>query len=420
MVVMSSVSLMRTALFVFTIGGVQGYSSCGCFSSNINFSRGMAMQASTGIGSPSGLGDSSSIVASGGTSVDDRASVINIKLDGVKNMRDLCSASPGLVKGATVFRTGCVSNASSADVALMKTDIDFKCLVDLRSPAELHDDEELHAPVYEGFSSFSFERAANAFVPATHIIPPSSSSEGGSSRARKPKSVSGAAAGGAGAAAAAEYSASEIATEFKRKRVFVSLMSEDLIKKGVFFRLRKRVRAKAIAYAMLSTISRRAEKKMKGIFLNKINGGGLSLLNELVIDASGPELVSVLKLVAEPQNHPIGIYCTAGKDRTGLVAMLILSVLGVSDDDILADYVLSDSAYKDINNKKAMVAALQQADVDPDLFLGARPEVMQDTLNYIRTMHGSIQGFLEEHGFDAAWRDKLRTSLTCSAEQVRQ
>ena len=49
-----------------------------------------------------------------------------------------------------------------------------------------------------------------------------------------------------------------------------------------------------------------------------------------------------------------------GKDRTGLVTMLALSVLGASDEEIVADYVLSDSAYKDINDKKAMVASLKQ------------------------------------------------------------
>lgn len=49
-----------------------------------------------------------------------------------------------------------------------------------------------------------------------------------------------------------------------------------------------------------------------------------------------------------------------GKDRTGLITMLVLSVLGATDEQIVADYVLSDSAYKDINDKKAMVASLKQ------------------------------------------------------------
>jgi hypothetical protein len=40
--------------------------------------------------------------------------------------------------------------------------------------------------------------------------------------------------------------------------------------------------------------------------------------------------------------------------------MFILSVLGASDEQILDDYELSDSAYRDMNNKRAMVAALSQ------------------------------------------------------------
>ena len=54
-----------------------------------------------------------------------------------------------------------------------------------------------------------------------------------------------------------------------------------------------------------------------------------------------------------------------GKDRTGLITMLVLSVLGASDEQIVADYVLSDSAYKDINDKKAMVASLKQVLAEP-------------------------------------------------------
>lgn len=134
-----------------------------------------------------------------------------------------------------------------------------------------------------------------------------------------------------------------------RRRYFISLMSESLIKKGVFFRLQKRIRVlkqqnalslhepsmcfmqhflnqcsfalfsfklyfqfKALGLYLLSIFSRRAEKKVRNIFISKINGGGLSLLNELVVDTSGKEIIEVLKLMADSNNYPIGIYCTAG------------------------------------------------------------------------------------------------------------
>jgi protein-tyrosine phosphatase len=45
-------------------------------------------------------------------------------------------------------------------------------------------------------------------------------------------------------------------------------------------------------------------------------------------------------------NAPLVFHCTAGKDRTGLAAALILSALGVSHDDILQDYLLTNALYR--------------------------------------------------------------------------
>jgi protein tyrosine/serine phosphatase len=72
---------------------------------------------------------------------------------------------------------------------------------------------------------------------------------------------------------------------------------------------------------------------------------------------------SVCAQLSERSNHPVAFYCTAGKDRTGLVAMLVLSALGVDKESIINDYVLSDSVYADLNDKDAMVGALQQQQV---------------------------------------------------------
>jgi protein tyrosine/serine phosphatase len=54
------------------------------------------------------------------------------------------------------------------------------------------------------------------------------------------------------------------------------------------------------------------------------------------------------------------IFVHTGKDRTGLIAMLTLHIVGASDEEIIADYVLSDSAYRDIKDSKAMVVAMKQ------------------------------------------------------------
>ncbi|MFD0747939.1 tyrosine-protein phosphatase [Phytohabitans flavus] len=49
-------------------------------------------------------------------------------------------------------------------------------------------------------------------------------------------------------------------------------------------------------------------------------------------------------VIADEAASPVVVHCVAGKDRTGVVCALTLSVLGVSDEDIATDYALSTAA----------------------------------------------------------------------------
>lgn len=314
----------------------------------------------------------------------DRSSIINIKLDNIKNMRDIAtSIDSNRITPLQVFRTGCISKASDSDVKCIIDSLKVKSLIDLRSQAEIDEDEHINADIYNGFQSYAYNKKTRTFNADT----------------------------GKATTATTAIASTAMSTGVEKKRYFISLMSESLIKKGVFFRLRKRIRVKSVLLYLLGMISRRAEKKVRNIFIDTINSGGLSLLNELVIDASSKEIIDVLKLLSNKDNFPIGMYCTAGKDRTGLITMLTLSILGATDDEILADYVLSDSAYSQINDKKAMVASLKQVDVNPDVFLRAKPQVMIDTMQYLRKEFGSINAYLDEYGFDESWRKLMRDTL---------
>jgi len=50
-------------------------------------------------------------------------------------------------------------------------------------------------------------------------------------------------------------------------------------------------------------------------------------------------------------------------------------------------------------------------DLNPDTFLRAKAPVILDTLKYIRSEFGSVDGFLDKNGFDETWRDKLRKNI---------
>ena len=119
----------------------------------------------------------------------------------------------------------------------------------------------------------------------------------------------------------------------------------------------------------------------------------------------------MLDLCADKDRYPVEIYCTVGKDRTGILASIILAVVGVPDEDIVEDYSLSANVYAEINDHKAMVGALSQRNLDAKTFLGAPPEVMQETLDTIRKNYGSVEGYMDTIGFDSQDRERLKKAL---------
>ena len=103
---------------------------------------------------------------------------------------------------------------------------------------------------------------------------------------------------------------------------------------------------------------------------------------------------------------PLVFHCTAGKDRTGLAAALILSALGVSQTDILQDYMLTNALY---HHEPGATTALS-----PEVLAvvwRVREEFLQTALQVIDEDHGSMAQYLEARlGLSATALNRLRTS----------
>ena len=59
------------------------------------------------------------------------------------------------------------------------------------------------------------------------------------------------------------------------------------------------------------------------------------------LDVGRASLVEALTILGGEEHYPLVFHCAAGKDRTGVLAALILSILGVGRDVIVADYVIT-------------------------------------------------------------------------------
>lgn len=136
----------------------------------------------------------------------------------------------------------------------------------------------------------------------------------------------------------------------------------------------------------------------------------------LMVEKNGGRIAAALRLIADPANRPILLHCTAGKDRTGLTIALLLSLLGVPDEAILADFSLSNQFYAEVqatvqrDAERLAVFGLKAGNLRP--FLVAHPDSLRTTLAHIRQTYGSVERYVcGRGGLDPATLSQLRTHL---------
>jgi protein tyrosine/serine phosphatase len=120
-------------------------------------------------------------------------------------------------------------------------------------------------------------------------------------------------------------------------------------------------------------------------------------------------LAAALGVIADESSAPVVVHCVAGKDRTGVVCALALSLLGVADADVAEDYALSTES------SERFTQWLRESDPDsvsmPVQFLASPAEAMLLFLRDLRQRYGSIERYLTDAGLTEAQIHALRVHL---------
>ncbi|GAA1857940.1 tyrosine-protein phosphatase [Asanoa iriomotensis] len=127
--------------------------------------------------------------------------------------------------------------------------------------------------------------------------------------------------------------------------------------------------------------------------------------------ADGPvEIGQALAVIAAAHSTPVVIHCAAGKDRTGLLAALVLALVGVSEEDIVADYVLTDAAApKFVDDWQANPA---NPPITWPAYGRAPADAMRLTLKELAATYGSVHAYVRDRaGADDALLAGLRARL---------
>ena len=132
-----------------------------------------------------------------------------------------------------------------------------------------------------------------------------------------------------------------------------------------------------------------------------------------ILTQFGGRLAGAVQRVAD-HDGGTAFHCAVGKDRTGLLAVLLLGALGVPDDLVVADYARSSNATA-VQTTWLRYLGHLEGDVPPDeLELGlwsARPVTMHHTLEFLQSEFGGAAGYLAEHGAGPGTVSALRARL---------
>jgi protein-tyrosine phosphatase len=130
-----------------------------------------------------------------------------------------------------------------------------------------------------------------------------------------------------------------------------------------------------------------------------------------VIDRRADQIAGMARAVANAVPGGVLIHCLAGKDRTGIAVAMLLSLVGVSEADIAADYSLS------VESLAAELAAALAAAPDDEArarlerSYDASAETMLATLAHLRTRHGGARAYLTRAGLSDVDIDRIRARL---------
>ncbi|MCH8225640.1 MAG: tyrosine-protein phosphatase [Chloroflexi bacterium] len=130
-----------------------------------------------------------------------------------------------------------------------------------------------------------------------------------------------------------------------------------------------------------------------------------------IIRESGGQLAKAVNTLAADEGLPAVFHCSAGKDRAGICAAMVLGLLGVDEETIMEDYFLT---IKNVDAIMQRIGALpgneHMQKIAPEFF-HPQPKAMEAVLTELREVHGGVENYVKTHGVSDGTLERLRRSL---------
>lgn len=136
---------------------------------------------------------------------------------------------------------------------------------------------------------------------------------------------------------------------------------------------------------------------------------GYLKLYKIILERSKNHLASALRLLLCEDHMPVLIHCIHGKDRTGLVVMLIYLLCGVPHDVIVQDYAQSESLLREGRENRQLLGLPEE--ITTDEIIASAAHVMEATIEYLHDKYGDVEAYLRSAGMRQEEIEDIRNKL---------
>lgn len=132
-----------------------------------------------------------------------------------------------------------------------------------------------------------------------------------------------------------------------------------------------------------------------------------------MLQVGAGRFATAIEQLATPGALPAVFHCAAGKDRTGVLAALVLGSLGVPIDVVLADYALTANGMERMQvwAERELPEMAQRIANAPTAFLAALPEALGEVLDDLVDEFGSINAYVTSIGVSPAKIESLAVAF---------
>lgn len=134
--------------------------------------------------------------------------------------------------------------------------------------------------------------------------------------------------------------------------------------------------------------------------------GNLGEIYSMIVDDNRDKIRTVLEAIADADDGCLFYHCFFGKDRTGILTLLLLTIAGADEDDIIADYEVTYSYIRRYVDEHADTLWSKDR-----TFHYSKAETLLTLIEHIKEKYGSVYDYILSTGLSEEKINKIRNKF---------